>query len=294
MNSRPEPTSKNRCLLALHAHPDDESSKGAGTMARYASDGVRVVLLCATRGEEGDILNPRMDQPGIKERMTELREAELQTACDLLGVERIYQLGYRDSGMPGTDSNQHPDAFTNADPEEAVGRIVEIIRRERPEVVLCYDESRGYDHPDHVRVHEWGTRAYFEAADATRYPELGEPWRPQKLYYFATFTKARLASLHEAALAEGVESPFAEWIKEWDERGFEEPKVTAQVDVSEFIELRSKALLAHATQIDPDSFWFAIPDEIHRRAYPWEDYTLVESAVDTRDCEEDLFENVEG
>ena len=294
MNSRPEPDAKNRCLLALHAHPDDESSKGAGTMARYASDGVRVVLLCATRGEEGDILNPRMDQPGIKERMTELREAELQTACDLLGVERIYQLGYRDSGMPGTDSNQHPDAFTNADPEEAVGRIVEIIRRERPEVVLCYDESRGYDHPDHVRVHEWGTRAYFEAADPTRYPKLGEPWRPQKLYYFATFTKARLTRLHEAALSEGVESPFAEWLKEWDERGFEEPKVTAQVDVSEFIELRSKALLAHATQIDPDSFWFAIPDEIHRRAYPWEDYTLIESAVDTRDCEEDLFENVEG
>lgn len=295
MNSRPEPghpATKNRCLLALHAHPDDESSKGAGTMARYASDGVRVVLLCATRGEEGDILNPRMDQPGIRERMSELREAELQTACDLLGVERIYQLGYRDSGMPGTDSNQHPDAFTNADPEEAVGRIVEIIRRERPEVVLCYDESRGYDHPDHVRVHEWGTRAYFEAADPTRYPELGEAWRPQKLYYFATFTKTRLTKLHEAALAEGIESPFAEWLKEWDERGFEEPKVTAQVDVSEFIELRSKALLAHATQIDPDSFWFAIPDEIHRRAYPWEDYTLVDSAVATRDCEEDLFENV--
>ena len=150
-----EQGSKNRCLLALHAHPDDESSKGAGTMALYASDGVRVVLLCATRGEEGDILNPTMDQPGIKERMPELREAELQTACDLLGVERIYQLGYRDSGMPGTDSNKHPEAFASADVDEAVGRIVEIIRRERPEVVLCYDESKGYDHPDHVRVHEW-------------------------------------------------------------------------------------------------------------------------------------------
>jgi mycothiol S-conjugate amidase len=288
----PEKSSKNRCLLALHAHPDDESSKGAGTMARYASDGVRVVLLCATRGEEGDILNPRMDQPGIKERMPELREAELQTACDLLGVERIYQLGYRDSGMPGTDSNKHPDAFANADAEEAVGRIVEIIRRERPEVVLCYDESKGYDHPDHVRVHEWGTRAYFEAGDESRFPERGDAWRPSKLYYFATFTKTRFMKLHEAALAEGIESPFAKWLEEWDERGLEEPTVTAQIDVAEFIELRSKALLAHATQIDPDSFWFAIPDEIHRKAYPWEDYTLVDSAAPTREREEDLFEGL--
>ncbi len=283
---------KNRCLLALHAHPDDESSKGAGTMARYAGDGVRVVLLCATRGEEGDILNPRMDQPGIKERMPELREAELQTACDLLGVERIYQLGYRDSGMPGTDSNKHPDAFANADAEEAVGRIVEIIRRERPEVVLCYDESKGYDHPDHVKVHEWGTRAFFEAGDESRFPERGVAWRPRKLYYFATFTKARFTKLHEAALAEDIESPFAKWLEEWDERGLEEPTVTAQIDVAEFIELRSKALLAHATQIDPDSFWFAIPDEIHRKAYPWEDYTLVDSTVPTREREEDLFEGL--
>ena len=167
MNRKSELTSeqgsKNRCLLALHAHPDDESSKGAGTMALYASEGVRVVLVCATGGEEGDILNPRMDQPGIKERMAELSEAELETACDLLGVERIYQLGYRDSGMPDTDSNKHPEAFANADPEEAVGRIVEIIRRERPEVVLCYDESKGYDHPDHVRVHEWGTARLFRS-----------------------------------------------------------------------------------------------------------------------------------
>src|SRR5919106_7026071 len=124
---------KHRCLMVFHAHPDDESSKGAGTMAKYAAEGVRVVLVCATRGEEGDILNPRMDRPGIKERMAEIREAELETACDLLGVERIYQLGYRDSGMPETPSNKHPNAFWNAPPEEAVGRLVEIIRAERPE-----------------------------------------------------------------------------------------------------------------------------------------------------------------
>lgn len=282
-----------RCLLAIHAHPDDESSKGSGTMARYADEGVRVVLACATRGEAGDILNPRMDKPGIKERMTELRMAELATACDLLGVEEIYQLGYRDSGMPGTEWNKHPDTFANADPEEAVGKLVEIIRKERPQVVLSYDEARGYDHPDHVKVYEWGTQAFHEAGDPSKHPDRGEPWTPSKLYYFATFSRKRLQILHDAAVEEGIESPYAGWLESWDDMGFGEPVITAQVDVSEFIELRSKALLAHATQIDPDSFWFAIPDEMHRRVYPWEDYTLAASTIEIDDdLETDLFDGI--
>jgi mycothiol S-conjugate amidase len=258
-------------------------------MARYASEGVRVALICATRGEEGDILNPRMDREGIREDIAQIRVAELETACDLLGVERIYHLGYRDSGMPDTESNKHPEAFCNADPEEAVGRIVEIIRAERPEVILTYDESRGYAHPDHLRVHEWGVRAFHEAGDADKYPDAGAPWQPLKLYYFATFTKQRLVKLHEAAVSEGIESPYGEWLERWDEEGFDDPELTTQIDVSEHIEVRSKALLAHATQIDPDSFWFAIPDEIHRKVYPWEDYTLVTSHVATEIPEDDLF-----
>lgn len=259
-------------------------------MARYAAEGVRVVLVCATRGEAGDILNPRMDKPGIKEKMPEIREAELQTACDLLGVSEIYQLGYRDSGMPGTEWNEHPDAFTNADPEEAIGRLVEIIRRERPQVVLSYDEEKGYKHPDHLRVHEWGREAFLAAGDPNRFPDKGEPWTPSKLYYFATFSRERLQKLNDAAVAEGLESPYAGWLENWDSLGFGETLVTAQVDVGEYVELRSKALLAHATQIDPDSFWFAIPDEMHRRIYPWEDYVLAESKVEVSDgMESDLF-----
>jgi mycothiol S-conjugate amidase len=258
-------------------------------MARYADEGVRVVLVCATGGEEGEILNQRMDRPGIKEQMAEVRKAELETACDILGVDRIYHLGYRDSGMPGTESNKRPEAFWNADPDEAVGKLVEIIRAERPEVILGYDESRGYDHPDHVRVHEWATQAFHDAGDPERFPDAGAPWTPSKLYYFATFTKARFQKLDDAAVAEGMERQFAGWLENWDAMGFEEPVVTAQVDVAEYIELRSKALLAHATQIDPDSFWFAIPDEMQKKVYPWEDYTLVASSVDTEELETDLF-----
>jgi mycothiol S-conjugate amidase len=276
-------------LLALHAHPDDESSKGSGTMARYAKEGVRVALVCATGGEEGDILNPRMDKPGVKERMAELRKEELEAACAILGVEEVYDLGYRDSGMPKTDANKHPDAFWNANPEEAVGKIVAIIRKERPEVVLSYDESKGYEHPDHLRIHEWGRRAFEEAGDPNKHPDAGEPWAPSKLYYFATFTKKRMKTLHEAAAGEGIESPFAGFLDHWEEMGFEDPDVTTQIDVRDFLELRTKALLAHATQIDPDSFWFAIPDDLQRRVYPWEDYTLVASTVDTPTPESDLF-----
>jgi mycothiol S-conjugate amidase len=279
-------------LLAIHAHPDDESSKGAGTMARYADEDVRVVLVCATGGEEGDILNPRMDKPGIKERMPELRRAELETACDILGVAQIHYLGYRDSGMPGSSSNDHPNAFWKADPEEAVGRLVELIRKEKPQVVLSYDESRGYEHPDHVRVHEWGKRAFEEAGDPGKFTDRGEPWQPKKLYYFSTFSKRRMEALHEAATAEGIESPFAGWLENWDSMGFEDPEITTQVDVADYIETRSKALLAHATQIDPDSFWFAIPDDMQQKVYPWEDYTLVVTNVETQTPESDLFAGV--
>jgi mycothiol S-conjugate amidase len=279
--------------MVYHAHPDDESSKGAGTMARYANEGVRVVLVCATRGEEGEILNPRMDRPGIKERMSEIRVAELETACDLLGVERIYHLGYRDSGMPESDANDHPESFNRADPEEVTRKLVEIMRAERPEVFVCYDESKGYEHPDHVKVHHTGIDAWRAAGDPGKWPEVGAPWHVSKLYYFATFTKQRIQTLHEAARAEGIETHYEEFLERWDEGGFDEPEVTTQVDVAEYIELRNKALLAHATQIDPDSFWFAVPDDLQRRVYPWEDYTLVESRVETSIPESDLFAGVQ-
>ena len=258
-------------------------------MARLASEGVRVVLVCATGGEEGDILNPRMEQPGIIDRIGEIRQAELETACDLLGVEKVYELGYRDSGMPETESNKHPDAFCNADPSEAVGRLVEIIRKERPQVVVGYDESKGYEHPDHVCVHKWGREAFDAAGDEDAFPDAGAPWQPSKYYHHATFTRQRFQKLHDAAVAEDIESPYAGWLENWDEIGFDEPEITTQVDVGEFVELRSKALLAHATQIDPDSFWFAIPDDLQRRVYPWEDFTLVTATIETQLPENDLF-----
>ena len=221
------------------AHPDDESSKRRRTM-RCTPDGVRVSLVCATGGEEGDILNPRMDRPGVKERIAELRREELEVACEILGVSEVYHLGYRDSGMPGTPANERPEAFWNADPEEAVGKLVEVIRKERPEVVLSYDESKGYEHPDHIRVYEWGRRAFEEAGDRRSNP-MRVSRTPSTRYYSATFSKKRMSMLHEAALGEGVESPAG-----GRDRGCErfETRHTAHVDVGDYLELRSKALLA--------------------------------------------------
>src|SRR4030095_4845301 len=172
-----------RTLLRAHAHPDDESSKGAATMARYADQGVRVVVVTCTGGEAGEILNPAKDQPGVLERMPELRRQERATAPEILHVTAHHWLGYRDSGMADSDTNGHPDAFANADPEEATGRLVGIIPAERPQVVLTYDEHGGYPHPDHIRTHEVSVAAFEAAGDPDRFPEAGALYPPLQLFY---------------------------------------------------------------------------------------------------------------
>ena len=132
-----------RCLLTVHAHPDDESSKGAATVARYHDQGVHTVLVCCTGGEEGDILNPAMDRPEVKENMAEYRRNELKAATDIIGYDEVVMLGYRDSGMPDSEANKNPDSFAMAPLYEAVGRLVEIIRRVKPQVIV--DLPRGAD-----------------------------------------------------------------------------------------------------------------------------------------------------
>jgi mycothiol S-conjugate amidase len=281
-----------RTLLAVHAHPDDESSKGAGTLARYADEHVRTVVVTCTGGEAGEILNPAMDQPGNLERMPELRRQELAKALEILRVDAHYWLGYRDSGMPETEFNAHPEAFANASLDEATGRLVRIIREERPQVVLTYDERGGYPHPDHIRTHEVAVGAVEAAGDPDRYPGAGVPFQPLKLYYHASFTRRRLQAIHAAAVARGIESPFGEWLEQWDSGEYPEPVVTTQVDVSRYLAQRRDALIAHATQIDPNSFWFSIPDEVEAEVYPWEDYTLARSLVATAGHETDLFAGI--
>jgi mycothiol S-conjugate amidase len=287
----PESTSP-LCLLSVHAHPDDEASKGAATVAKYAAEGIRGVLVCCTGGEEGDILNPAADTPEVRARLHEVRMEELQHSVDVIGYAQLYMLGYRDSGMKDTDANEHPENFANAPLDEAVEKLVRLIRAERPQVIVTYaDDREFYPHPDHVRVHEISLPAFDAAGDPDRFPDAGEPWQPQKLYYTG-WSARRVRALHEAFLARGEESPYTQWF----ERGFDESRdhrFTTFVDVSDFLHKRREALLAHRTQVDPEGFWMRLPDDVVREVFPWEEFVLARSLVDSGvgegEPEDDLF-----
>jgi mycothiol S-conjugate amidase len=275
------------CLLTVHAHPDDEASKGSSTIARYKAEGVRTVLVTCTGGEEGDILNPAMDTPEVRERLIDVRKDELALAAKIIGYDEVVLLGYRDSGMPDTEPNARPEAFANADFDEAVGRLVEIIRRERPQVIITYaDDQQGYPHPDHLMVHDISVPAFDRAGDPEWYPELGAPWTPSKLYY-TVWSRQRMLATHEKMVELGVDSPFDE---KWFERPSQDHRITTQVPIGEWFDVRLESLLAHATQVDPTSpFWFGLPREVARTIHPFDDYILAQSRVETEIPESDVF-----
>jgi mycothiol S-conjugate amidase len=279
------PASEPLCLLAIHAHPDDESSKGAATVARYHAEGVRTVLVCCTGGEAGDILNPAMDRPEVRDNLPAVRMEELARATEVIGYDEVVMLGYRDSGMPGSECNTDPRCFAQAPLDEAVGRLVAIIRRERPHVLITYpDDQGGYQHPDHLQVHEITGPAFDAAGDPDAYPEAGEPWQPLKIYYSA-WSSARMRAIHAKFLELGLESPFSE---DWLTRAGMDDRISTKIDISDFHDVRRAALIAHATQIDPNSpFWFGLPPEVV--AYPYDDYVLARSLVEAPEPEDDLF-----
>ena len=282
-------------LMAVHAHPDDESSKGAATMARYVADGHDVMVVTCTGGEAGSILNPAMEKPDVVRNMPEVREREMARAAEVLGVRHRW-LGFVDSGLPEGDPKPPlPEgSFAAISPEPETAALVEVIREYRPHVVITYDENGGYPHPDHVRCHEISVAAFDAAGDPELHPEAGEPWQPLKLYYSHPFSRKRMQLFHDALLERGLESPYGEWLDKWDpSRPDLAERVTARVDCSAYFEVRDKALIAHETQIDPNSRWFAVPVDIQREVWPTEDYELVRSLVDTTLPEDDLFSGVE-
>jgi mycothiol S-conjugate amidase len=288
-------TEERLSLLQVHAHPDDEASKGAGTTAKYAAEGVHNVLVCCTGGEAGDILNPAVEHPGSPEAMYALRMAELAESVRVLGYDSLHMLGYRDSGMADSEDNARADNFANAPLDEAVGRLVKIIREERPQVIITYRDDRNfYPHPDHIRVHEISVPAFDLAGDPEAYPEAGEPWQPLKMYY-VSWSIARVKALHQAYLDRGEESAYTAWF----ERGFDtdrKDEFTTLIDVSDYLAKRRAALLAHRTQVDPEGHWMRLPDDVIRQVFPWEEYTLARSLVDNHvpdgEYEDDLFAGV--
>ncbi|MCC5950568.1 MAG: mycothiol conjugate amidase Mca [Acidimicrobiia bacterium] len=280
------------CLMTVHAHPDDEASKGAGTVARYAAAGVHCVLVCCTGGEAGDILNPAMDRPEVRARLDAVRREELAAATAAIGYHDVVMLGYRDSGMPDSEANADPTNFWNADLHESTGRLVEIIRRVKPQVLVTYnDDQSHYPHPDHLRVHDISVAAFDLAGDANAYPDAGPPWTVDKLYY-TVWSRERVEAVHAKMLELGITSPFSD---EWFERPSQDHRITTRIDVSDQWEVRKAALLAHATQVAPDSpFWFGLPDDVAQTIHPEDVYVLAQSRVHTALPEDDLFAGIDG
>lgn len=274
-------------LMTVHAHPDDEASKGAGTVAKYSAEGVRCVLVCCTDGGAGDILNKALDTPENNDNIVAVRRAELDRSVEIIGYHRVAMLGYLDSGMPDMPENKHPDNFANAPLDEAVERLVRLIREEKPQVIVTYSPHQsGYLHPDHLKVNEISLPAFHAAGDPTKYPDAGEPWQPQKMYYTA-WSKERIVLTHEKCLEINGESPFDE---RFLDRESEDHLISARVEVEKYWDARCDALLAHATQVDPnESFWFPLPRPIAAAVYPYDDYELGISLIDTDDAEDDLF-----
>ncbi|GAB78026.1 mycothiol S-conjugate amidase [Austwickia chelonae] len=276
-------------LMAVHAHPDDESSKGAATSARYVAQGARVMVVSCTGGERGDVLNPRLQHDAdLLRDLPEFRRQEMARAQEILGVEHTW-LGFVDSGYPeGDPLPPLPHGCFAAEPLTVTTEaLVRVMREFRPHVVTTYDEHGGYPHPDHVMTHLVGVSAFRAAGDPGAFPHAGEPWQPLKLYYNQTIALERMRALHEALEGLGMVSPYGDWLRR--RSGLPRRDVTTRVACGEYFEQRNAALMAHATQIDPDGWWFAAPLDVERRVWPHEDFEAAISYVGIAVGEDDLF-----
>jgi N-acetyl-1-D-myo-inositol-2-amino-2-deoxy-alpha-D-glucopyranoside deacetylase len=263
-----------RVLMAVHAHPDDECIMTGGILARYAAEGGRTVLVTCTDGAVGEISDPALASP---ENLVEVRSRELDEAVRILGVGRLSKLGYRDSGMAGTDDNQHPASFRQADFDAAVGKVVQVIREERPQVIVTYDENGMYGHPDHIRAHQVAVIAFDAAGHPGRFPEAGEPWTPSRLFY-AVVPRSGFALMGQRLREAGIETPFGETPDGEappPSFGVDDARVTARVDVSAYAAAKRAALVAHRTQMGADNFIMRLPMDIFSEMFGQESFQLV-------------------
>ena len=267
-------------LLFVHAHPDDEASKGAATAAKYVDDGAQVTLVTCTDGAAGDLLNPAAtfgDEP-----VAVVRERELAAAVKAIGFHTTYTLGERDSGWHEDPADVQDGTFARADIDTVAARLAAIIRTEKPHVVVTYPENGGYPHPDHIMTYLVSMRA-LEQAEQADGDTAG--WRVPKVYAATSFTLERILALHEAIEAD---SPFTEWLEKRNDRAFGPPPDT-RITCGDWFARRDQALLSHATQVDPNGIWFAVPRAVERAVYPYEGFYLLRSDVMVEPNETDLF-----
>ncbi|PRY64989.1 mycothiol S-conjugate amidase [Glaciihabitans tibetensis] len=280
-------------LLAVHAHPDDESSKGAATYAYYRSIGTEVMVVSCTGGERGSILNEGLaGRPAAERDLAGVRRREMQRAQAVMGVEHRW-LGYQDSGMPDEGEPLPVGSFAAIALEISAEPLVRIIRRYKPQVLVTYDENGGYPHPDHIRTHEVSLFAMRAAADPAQYPDAGDAWQVSKLYYDRIFSGDRLRSVYTLLQERMPESPLIEamaGMRSWMD---DSPSLaTTRIPCGDFFEVGNDALRSHASQVAPDSPFFFWPNDLQREAWPTEDFQLIEATVPTELPESDLFAGI--
>src|SRR5262249_16040330 len=260
-------------------------------LAYYSARGVRTGVVICTGGEEGPIHDPDIDSVADMPRLREIRAREVRDACTILGVATLQMLGYRDSGMPGTPANQHPEAFCNAGRVEATGRLGRIIRALRPLVVVTEPLGGLYAHPDHVMCHRVSVDAFHAAGNAQAYPEAGPPWQAAKLYAIAQIDDGGWEDLRPELTAAGIKMAWLERRRPSARRPGPET-ATVALDVRPYSEIQRRALLAHRTQIPRDSFWGRLPPELYRRAFATAYCIRLHPPVALGEHEQDLFDGL--
>jgi LmbE family N-acetylglucosaminyl deacetylase len=279
-------------LLGAYGHPDDEQGV-SGLMHKYADAGVDVTLVCATRGEAGEIA-PNVD--ATPQNLGRVREEEMRCAAEKIGVNNLYILDYRDSGMMGTPENNDPRCLWQANLMEVTEKLVRIVRRHKPHVMLTFDPQGGYGHPDHMKIHQAAMMAYFIAGDARIFPEQItkenlQAWTPLKLYWGA-FSRSTFQRYAEMAQQAGVE--LSEPLKQFLKRGTPDEAITTRVDVAKFVDLKLNALYCHASQMDPNSMWSKIPERIRKEGLKVETLIRAESRVAPfQGIEDDVFVGID-
>lgn len=272
-------------IMIVHAHPDDECISTGGILARYSAEGARTVLVTCTLGEEGEIVVPEMDTPENHARLAEIRIEELREAVAHLGITDLQILPYRDSGMMGTPSNENPESFWKADLDEAIGRLVRLVRQYRPQVLMSYNEEGGYGHPDHINAHKITVAAFDAAGDPATYPDAGEPWTPLKLYY-TSFRRGQWLKAWAIMKERGLKTPLDD--ENFDAARFvDDPRNTTTVDVGAYLPQKLAALRAHRTQIRADWMWLAVPDDLRDELFAHEHFIRIASRVPVPEGEED-------
>ncbi|MEZ4767303.1 MAG: PIG-L family deacetylase [Caldilineales bacterium] len=271
-------------LLAIFAHPDDEAFGTGATLAHYGRNGTRVGLVCATNGDVGEIAEGVAATP---ETLWQVRQEELRCAAGSLGVRDLIFLNYRDSGMAGTDQNGDPRAFINAPEDEVVGRLVGVLRDLKPQVVITFDPTGGYGHPDHIAIHRHTVAAFEAAADTSRYPDAGEPWQAQRLFYMA-FPGEFWKQIRDELAAAGQD--VSQWEGDADDSSDQaEAPVHVSMALPDTVDAKLAALECHASQFGPDNMFRKLPVAVMRDLLSHEYYTLARPEPATGETLSDLF-----